>query len=71
MAGNDDLGRVAMDVDDILLEFQRFGHVVKVTAVDARTGTEVCLQAPAGLSQIEMERAAAAKLAYVMNRRAP
>lgn len=68
MACDDDWGQAQMGPDDILLEFQRFGHVVKVTAVDARTGTEVCLQAPAGLSQIELERAAAAKLAYVLNR---
>lgn len=71
MVRDDEWGRVVMGSDDILLEFQRFGHVVKVTAVDARTGTEVCLQAPAGLSQIELERAAAAKLVYVLNRQTP
>jgi hypothetical protein len=51
---------------EILFEFRRVGGSVKVTAIHADTGTEVCLIAPAGGGAHALKMAAARKLAYVM-----
>lgn len=54
---------------EVLFEFKRIGNAVKVTAIDAATGTEVSLQAPASLSKKTLENNAIAKLRYVMNKK--
>ncbi len=54
---------------EVLLEFQRIGRAVKVTAVDTVTLTEVTIQGPATLPETALERAAVAKLRYVLDRR--
>lgn len=56
--------------DDILLEFQRIGSYMKVTAVDAATGTEVSVAGPATGSRELLKRTAVNKLHYVMKRNA-
>ncbi|MGE4351756.1 MAG: serine hydroxymethyltransferase [Bdellovibrionales bacterium] len=53
---------------EVLFEFKQIGRTVQVIAIDAETGTEVSLQAPAGLSQADMQRQAIAKLRYVLNK---
>lgn len=55
---------------EILLEFYPVGRIVKVTAVDPVTLTEVSIQAPAHLSEDAMSNAAIAKLTYVLKKRA-
>lgn len=55
---------------EVLLEFYPVGRVVKVTAVDPVTLTEVSIQAPAHLSEDAMSNAAIAKLNYVLKKRA-
>ncbi len=55
---------------EVLLEFKRIGYAVKVTAVDSGTLTEVSVQGPASSTEAALTRAAVAKLAYVLSRRA-
>ena len=54
--------------DDILIETRRIGTALRVTAMHAPSGTEVVFQAPATASRHEIDRLAAAKLRYVLNR---
>jgi hypothetical protein len=51
---------------EILFEFKQIGRSVKVTAIDAKTGTEASIVGPAGGSELELKRLALAKLKYVM-----
>ncbi|NWG46605.1 MAG: serine hydroxymethyltransferase [Alphaproteobacteria bacterium] len=53
---------------EILFEFVPVGGLVRVSAIDAATGVEVTLSAPAGGRQADLERIAAAKLAYRLRR---
>ena len=55
--------------DGILLEFQRIGAVVKVSAIDPITNTEVVVQGPASASQEQLSRTAIAKLRYVLSKK--
>ena len=53
-------------MNEIILEVQRIGGTVRVTAIEANSGTEVVFQAPASTGRKEIERLAASKLHYVM-----
>jgi hypothetical protein len=53
----------------IILEVTTVGSSQKVTAVDEATGTEVSFITPTNASQVDIERLARAKLAYVMNKK--
>jgi hypothetical protein len=55
---------------DVLLEFHRIGAVVKVSAVDPATLTEVCISGPANAGEAALGQAAIRKLRYVLARRA-
>jgi len=48
--------------DEIYLEYILLGHLVKVTAVDAATGTEVSVAGPRTASQQDLAKIAVAKL---------
>lgn len=54
--------------NDVLFEFTRIGPIVKVTAVDARTGTEVTIQGPAAYGAASLQRTALAKLRFVLEK---
>ncbi len=60
----------ALEPAEILLEFQRVGGAVKVTAVDPATQIEVSIQGPASSGEAALRRTAIAKLRYVLSRRA-
>jgi hypothetical protein len=47
---------------EVYFEFTAIGAVVKVSAIDAATGTEVSVMGPAGAAQFDLERLALAKL---------
>lgn len=51
---------------DIIFEFQYVGHVVKVSAIDTRTYTEVSIVGPANESREVLEATAIRKLRYVL-----
>jgi len=52
--------------NDILIETMRIGTLLRVTAMDAASGTEIVFQAPASTSRDTLHRLATNKLAYVM-----
>ncbi|QQR69681.1 MAG: hypothetical protein IPI58_03240 [Alphaproteobacteria bacterium] len=54
---------------DVLFELTRIGDIVKVTAVDVHTGTEVSLQGPTSAGEILLRQRALQKLRYVMQKR--
>jgi hypothetical protein len=47
---------------DVYFEITRLGTTAKVVAIDAATGTEVSVMAPANAAQSDLERLAMAKL---------
>ena len=55
---------------EVILEFQRLGNIVKVTATDSETLVEVSIQGPAQASEAELRRTAIDKLNYVLRKRA-
>jgi hypothetical protein len=57
-------------VSEILFEMQYIGRVVRVTAIDPATGTEVISVGDAERSVAALKRLAARKLMYVLKRRA-
>ena len=57
------------DPDGVILEFVRLGALVRVSAIDPASLTEVVLQGPAAAGEAALRRAALKKLAYVLARR--
>jgi Domain of unknown function (DUF6898) len=55
---------------EVLFEFRRVGAAVKVTAVDAATGTEVSLVGAPAAGEAALKRLAKQKLDYVMAKQA-
>jgi len=51
---------------EVLFEFKRHGNVLRVTAIDPKSGTEVIMVADPRQSKTMIQRIAARKLAYVM-----
>ena len=56
--------------DDVIVEFTRLGATVRAVAFDPATLTEAVVMGPVGAGEAALERAALAKLAYVLRRRA-
>lgn len=54
---------------EVILEFQRLGNAVKVTAIDPDTLVEVSIMGPARSSEAELRRTALDKLDYVLKKR--
>ncbi len=54
---------------EIYFEHVVVGHNVKVSAIDANTGTEVSITGPANAGQKQLEDVALRKLLYVMSRK--
>ena len=52
----------------VIFVFQSFSTLMKVTAVDEITGTEVYISCPKNLTQAEMQKNALQKLAYVLKK---
>lgn len=53
---------------DIIIETLRIGGAMEVRAI-AGDGLEICFQAPSNASEIDVERLARAKLAFVRSKR--
>lgn len=51
---------------DIYLEFRQVGHMVKVSAVDSKSMTEVSIMGPASESREVLKATAIRKLHYVL-----
>lgn len=54
--------------EEILIQIVAVGNALKVTAVDAQTGTEVSFMAPKNTPMLSLKMMAKKKLAYVMNK---
>jgi len=54
---------------EVILEFQRLGNAVKVTATDPETLVEVSIMGPARSTEAELRRAALDKLDYMLRKR--
>lgn len=53
---------------EVLVEMRRIGNVVKATAIDPQTLTEVSVVGPASGAQEMLRRTVVAKLEYVLKR---
>lgn len=63
-------GRQAnISANEVLLEIQRHGNILRVTAIDPITGTEVLMMADPRQSMLTIKRLAARKLAYVLEKK--
>jgi hypothetical protein len=59
------------DRHEVYFEFVAIGNVVKVTAIDSRTGTEVSAMGPANSSQADLQQLALQKLKARLRRETP
>jgi hypothetical protein len=57
-----------MPFSEILMEIQRIGTAVRVSAIDADSGTEIVFQAPASTSRAALKKLAASKMRYVIRK---
>ena len=54
---------------EIIIEFHPYGNLVRISAMDAKSLTEVSIQAPANTAQNIMERNVLRRLEYVMRKK--
>lgn len=52
----------------IIFEFIKYGDLVKISAVDVKTGIEAVVSAPSNLTRKEMEELGYKKLKYVLQK---
>jgi hypothetical protein len=62
--------RKQTEPDGVILEFVRLGRLIRVSAMDPDSLTEVVLQGPAAAGEAALRRAVLEKLAYALRRRA-
>ena len=58
----------AVGVRDVLFELHNIGGSVRVTAIDPKSGVEVVAVCPMAYPEETMQRVAAGKLAYVLEK---
>jgi len=56
---------------EVIVEFQRLGNAVKVSAVDTRTYVEVSIMAPVNATEQQMTETVMRKLAWVQSKGTP
>ena len=61
--------RKEIEPGSVIVEFVRLGRLVRVSAMDPESLTEVVLQGPAAAGEAALRRAVLRKLAYVLQRR--
>lgn len=54
---------------EIIVEFYPVGHLVRVSAMDVKTLTEISIQGPASASQEILKRNAVRRLEYVLKKK--
>ncbi len=54
---------------EVIIEMQPYGNLVKVSAFDVQSLTEVSIQAPKGTAQEIMKRNALKRLEYVLRKK--
>lgn len=61
--------RKEVEPSGVILEFVRLGPLIRVSAMDPVSLTEVVLQGPAAAGEAALRHAVLQKLAYVLRRR--
>ncbi|MCK5547021.1 MAG: hypothetical protein KAI27_06570 [Rhodospirillaceae bacterium] len=56
-------------LSEVLFEFRPVGRILRVTAIDPKTGTEVIMVADPKYGEATIKRLAARKLAYVISKK--
>jgi len=59
----------ALSGREVILEFHTIGQIVKVSAIDADTGTEVSIQGPASSGEAVLKNSALRRLIYVLRKK--
>lgn len=54
---------------EIIIEFHPIGNVVKVSAMDVKTMTEISIQGPASAGEVTLKLNALRRLEYVMKKK--
>ncbi|PCI56211.1 MAG: hypothetical protein COB36_05370 [Alphaproteobacteria bacterium] len=54
---------------EIIIEFHPIGNVVKVSAMDTQSLTEICIQGPTSTSKEILKRNALKRLEYVLKKK--
>jgi hypothetical protein len=54
---------------EVIIEFYPVGNIVKVSAMDSRTLTEVSIQGPASAGEETLKRNAIKRLEYVLRKK--
>ena len=54
---------------EVIIEFHPFGNIVKVTAMDVKTLTEISIQGPMNTPEDILQRNALKRLEYVLKKR--
>ncbi len=67
-AGPGNPGRPKDAAEDVIVEFHRVGHAVKVSAFDPATLTEVSIVGAANMTEAQLTQAVLRKLDYVLKR---
>jgi hypothetical protein len=57
-----------MTSSEIFMETQRIGRIIRVSAIDAKTGIEVVFQAPSSTPPSGLKKLAISKLSYVIRK---
>lgn len=52
----------------VFFTFKQMGNIMRVTAIDEKTGREVIISAPINLSQAEMQTLAYNRLQFVLSK---
>ncbi|AUN33347.1 DUF6898 family protein [Niveispirillum cyanobacteriorum] len=60
--------RPPLNEKDVLIEFHPVGNIVRVSAIDPATNTEIIIQGPASAGKTVLARNALAKLNYVLRK---
>ena len=63
------MGKELLKGREVILEFYPVGHVVKVSAMDTQSLTEVSIQGPASAGEEILKRNALKRLEYVMRKK--
>lgn len=61
--------KTKLDGRDVIIEFHAMGSIVRVSAMDAQSLTEVTIQGPAQAGETVLQRNAVRKLEYVLRKK--
>lgn len=58
-----------MEGREVIFEYSQFGHIMKVTAMDTETLTEVTIQCPISAGEVTFKANALKRLEYVLRKK--